>query len=152
MIDPRRPMMHPDPQAINELVRRIVEAVHPRRVILFGSAARGEMGPNSDLDVLVIMPDGTHRRRTTQEVYRRMWGFRLRKRHCRGDRERCARVWYEPLYDDQERFGGGQRTVPCHRINPFQGVYKTGWCVPKAILLWQNSPSQKVLSGKISVS
>jgi predicted nucleotidyltransferase len=71
--------MHPDPQAINELVRRIVEAVHPRRVILFGSAARGEMGPNSDLDVLVIMPDGTHRRRTAQEVYRRLWGFGFAK-------------------------------------------------------------------------
>jgi predicted nucleotidyltransferase len=71
--------MHPDPQAINELVRRIVEAVHPRRVILFGSAARGEMGPNSDLDVLVIMPDGTHRCQTAQEVYRRMWGFGFAK-------------------------------------------------------------------------
>ena len=71
--------MHPDPQAIDELVRRIVEAVHPRRVILFGSAARGEMGPHSDLDVLVIMPDGTHRRRTAQEVYRRMWGFGFAK-------------------------------------------------------------------------
>ena len=49
--------MYPDPQAINELVRRIVEAVHPQRVILFGSAARGEMGPNSDLDVLVMRND-----------------------------------------------------------------------------------------------
>jgi predicted nucleotidyltransferase len=71
--------MHPDPQAIDELVRRIVAAVHPRRVILFGSAARGEMGPNSDLDVLVIMPDGTHRRQTAQEVYRRLWGFGFAK-------------------------------------------------------------------------
>jgi predicted nucleotidyltransferase len=71
--------MYPDPQAIDELVRRIVEAVHPQRVILFGSAARGEMGPHSDLDVLVIMPDGTHRRRTAQEVYRRMWGFGFAK-------------------------------------------------------------------------
>jgi predicted nucleotidyltransferase len=71
--------MHPDPQAINDLVRRIVEAVHPRRIILFGSAARGEMGPNSDLDVLVIMPDGTHRRQTAQEVYRRLWGFGFAK-------------------------------------------------------------------------
>jgi predicted nucleotidyltransferase len=55
--------MHPDPPIIDERVRRIVEAVHPQRIILFGSAARGEMGPNSDLDVLVIMLDGTHRRR-----------------------------------------------------------------------------------------
>jgi len=71
--------MHPDPQTIDELVRRIVEAVQPRRVVLFGSAARGEMGPNSDLDVLVIMPDGTHRRKTAQEIYRRMWGFGFAK-------------------------------------------------------------------------
>ena len=71
--------MHPDPQTIDELVRRIVEAVHPQRVVLFGSAARGEMGPNSDLDVLVIMPAGTHRRKTAQEIYRRMWGFGFAK-------------------------------------------------------------------------
>ena len=35
-----------------------MEAVHPLRIILFGSAARGEMGADSDLDVLVVMPDG----------------------------------------------------------------------------------------------
>ena len=71
--------MHPDPQTIDELVRRIIEAVHPRRIVLFGSAARGEMGPNSDLDVMAIMPDGTHRRKTAQEIYRRMWGFGFAK-------------------------------------------------------------------------
>lgn len=71
--------MYPDPQAIDELVRRVVEAVHPQRIVLFGSAARGEMGPNSDFDVLVIMPDGTHRRRTAQAIYRHMWGFGFAK-------------------------------------------------------------------------
>ena len=70
--------MHPDAHLINELVRRIVEAVHPRR-ILFGSAARGEMGEDSDLDVLVVMPDGTHRRQTAQDIYRHMWGFGVAK-------------------------------------------------------------------------
>jgi hypothetical protein len=34
--------MHPDPQILDQLVQRIVEAVHPLRIILFGSAARGE--------------------------------------------------------------------------------------------------------------
>jgi uncharacterized protein len=53
--------MHPDPQQLQELVRRIVEAVHPLRIILFGSAARGEMGPGSDVDVMVVMPEGTDR-------------------------------------------------------------------------------------------
>jgi predicted nucleotidyltransferase len=58
------------PVILAELVRRIVNAVQPRRIILFGSVARGQMGAHSDLDVLVIMPDGTHRRETTRRVYR----------------------------------------------------------------------------------
>lgn len=65
----------PDPQMLDDLVRRIVEAVHPVRIILFGSAARGEMGPNSDLDVLVIVPDGTHSGHAESAIYRNMWGF-----------------------------------------------------------------------------
>lgn len=57
---------------IDEVVRRIVELVHPRRIILFGSVARGQMGPNSDLDILVVMPDGSHRPRTAQTLYRHL--------------------------------------------------------------------------------
>ena len=60
---------------LDALVGRIVEAVHPTRVILFGSAARNEMGPNSDLDVLVVMPDGVHRRDTSTLVYRSLHRF-----------------------------------------------------------------------------
>ena len=48
--------IQPRQEQLDELVRRIVEAVHPLAVILFGSAARGEMGPDSDLDLLVIAP------------------------------------------------------------------------------------------------
>lgn len=71
--------MKPDPKLIEELVRRILDVVRPLRIILFGSAARGEMGPNSDLDVLVVMPDGIHRRKTAQQIYRHMWGLRFAK-------------------------------------------------------------------------
>ena len=60
---------------LNELVRRIVEAVHPLRIILFGSAARGEAGPDSDLDVLVVMPEGTHRRQTVQYLHTQLFGI-----------------------------------------------------------------------------
>jgi uncharacterized protein len=48
------PESHEDEQPFDELVDRIVSAVSPERVILFGSAARGEMGPDSDLDVLIV--------------------------------------------------------------------------------------------------
>ncbi|MBI3988841.1 MAG: nucleotidyltransferase domain-containing protein [candidate division NC10 bacterium] len=62
--------MQPDPDVITQLVQSIVEAVHPLRIVLFGSAARGEMGTDSDIDVLVVMPEGVHRRRTAQLLYR----------------------------------------------------------------------------------
>ena len=60
---------------VDELVRRIVEEVHPLRIILFGSASRGEVGPNSDTDLLVVMPEGVHRRRTAQLLYQNIRGL-----------------------------------------------------------------------------
>ncbi|MEJ5376515.1 MAG: nucleotidyltransferase domain-containing protein [bacterium] len=53
-------------------MRHIVEAVRPGRIVLFGSAARDQMRPESDLDLLVVMPDGIHRRRTAQAIYRHL--------------------------------------------------------------------------------
>ena len=55
---------------IDRLVEQIVQLAHPLRVVLFGSAARGDMGPESDVDFLVVVPNGTHRRRTAQKLYR----------------------------------------------------------------------------------
>lgn len=45
-------------EAITEITGRIVEARRPVRVYLFGPVARGEEGPDSDLDFLVMVPDG----------------------------------------------------------------------------------------------
>lgn len=59
-----------DQSVIDELVRRIVEAVHPLRIILFGSAARGAVGPHSDIDVMVVMPEGVDRLGTARFIYR----------------------------------------------------------------------------------
>ena len=67
--------MQSDPEVIEQLVRRIIELVQPLRIILFGSAARDEMGPDSDIDVLVVMPEGVHRRRTAQLLYRQIRGL-----------------------------------------------------------------------------
>ena len=69
--------MQPNEQQLNELVRQIIEAVHPLKILLFGSAARGEMGAESDVDLLVIMPEGTHRRHTAQYLYRTIRGVRV---------------------------------------------------------------------------
>lgn len=37
-----------DQEALGEIIRRIVEVARPEKIILFGSAARGEMGPNKE--------------------------------------------------------------------------------------------------------
>jgi len=69
----------PSSALLDEIVRKILEVSKPKRLILFGSAARGEMGQGSDLDLLVIMPDGAHRRRTAQTIYRKLAGLGLAK-------------------------------------------------------------------------
>ncbi len=50
---PEMPLVPP------ELLNRVVEYFHRRRVVLFGSRARGESGPDSDVDLLAIVDDDT---------------------------------------------------------------------------------------------
>ena len=64
---------------LDEVVKRTVKAVQPLRIILFGSAARGTMGQDSDLDLLVVVPDGVHRRQTAQAVYKSLRGIGFAK-------------------------------------------------------------------------
>ena len=41
---------------IREMVNRIVRRFAPEKIILFGSYATGKAGPDSDVDLLVVMP------------------------------------------------------------------------------------------------
>lgn len=43
-------------RAIRTMVRRIVDEFDPEQIILFGSRARGDARPDSDVDLLVVMP------------------------------------------------------------------------------------------------
>jgi len=45
-----------DDPAIEELIQRLVEALGPERIYLFGSRARGDGGPDSDYDLMVVVP------------------------------------------------------------------------------------------------
>ena len=59
---------------LTEVVRRLVKAYRPERVYLFGSVARGDAGPDSDYDLLVVVPDDApseqRRSRLAYEVLR----------------------------------------------------------------------------------
>ena len=63
-----------DDETLREIVRRIVEVADPDRIILFGSAARGQMGPSSDVDLLVVKSGKFNAGELTGKIYVNMIG------------------------------------------------------------------------------
>ena len=55
-------------QAIEEMVRRIVERFDPEKIVLFGSHARGIAGSDSDVDLLVVMTVSGSKREQAVEL------------------------------------------------------------------------------------
>ncbi|MEJ5199957.1 MAG: nucleotidyltransferase domain-containing protein [Anaerolineae bacterium] len=66
-----------DERTIQEITATIVEAVHPEKVILFGSWARGEQNASSDLDLIVIQRTSLPRHRRYAQIRRLFWGLGL---------------------------------------------------------------------------
>jgi predicted nucleotidyltransferase len=63
-----------DPK-LRDAVERLAAAYRPERIYLFGSAARGDAGPDSDYDLLIVVPDDAPReRRDGGMAYRVLWG------------------------------------------------------------------------------
>ena len=67
----------------------LVEAAQPEKIILFGSAARGEMGPDSDVDLLVVK-SGVHRRELAGAALSSARGSRRFRRTSSSSR---PRIW-----------------------------------------------------------
>ncbi len=63
-----------DPLILDEIVHRIVACASPEKIILFGSGARGEMGFNSDIDLLVIKSGEFDAGALTEEIYMQLIG------------------------------------------------------------------------------
>lgn len=67
-------MLEHDP-ILAEIVRRVVAAYEPERVYLFGSKARGENRPDSDYDLLLVVPDDAPPERRDSDLgYRALRG------------------------------------------------------------------------------
>ena len=58
---------------LDDIIGRIVEAVQPERIILFGSAARGDMSRNSDVDLLVVK-EGENAWTVMGRIYENLYG------------------------------------------------------------------------------
>jgi len=61
-------------EKLQEIIRRIVQVAQPEKIILFGSAVRGKMGVNSDVDLLVIKGGEYHQGHLTGEIYMNLHG------------------------------------------------------------------------------
>ncbi len=75
-----------DETVLAEIVRRLVEAVDPDRIVLFGSRARGDSRPDSDLDLLIVKDSAEPRHRRVVPAYRALRGLGIPK----------DIVWYTP--------------------------------------------------------
>jgi predicted nucleotidyltransferase len=59
-------------EAIDEVVQQIAERFHPQKIILFGSYARGEPRPESDVDLLVVMDTPLKESQESLEIRRHL--------------------------------------------------------------------------------
>lgn len=64
-----------DEKLLEMIVSKIVSALHPQRIILFGSLARHEQGAHSDIDLLVIAESTLPRTQRYAQVRRLFWGL-----------------------------------------------------------------------------
>jgi len=63
-------------ELLGEIMRRLVVALHPNRVYLFGSQARGDADGDSDMDLLVVVPDTDTAPRELARLGRKsLWGM-----------------------------------------------------------------------------
>ena len=66
-----------DDEVLREILRRLVAAFQPERVYLFGSKARSEAGPDSDYDLLIVVPDDAPpERKRSRLAYQALRGTR----------------------------------------------------------------------------
>ena len=64
---------------IRTMVERIVNQFSPEKIILFGSRARGQAGPDSDVDLLIVMPVSGSKRHKAIEIGVALHDVRLPK-------------------------------------------------------------------------
>ena len=62
-----------DQALLDEVVRRVVEAADPRKIILFGPAAQGRMEPGADIPLLIVA-ETENQHETAADIYEKLYG------------------------------------------------------------------------------
>ena len=115
---------------LGRMVEVIVREVDPDAVILFGSRARGDAGPDSDVDLLVIDKGDFSMQRSRRLVagwlYRKLAGFGVAK----------DLVLYSK--DEVSRFAGSPNHLVARALREGRWLYRNGsrtsatGCTPKS--------------------
>ena len=64
-----------DNELLDSITEKIVQAIHPCQIILFGSHARNEAGLHSDIDLLIVQESDLSRPQRYAQVRRLFWGM-----------------------------------------------------------------------------
>ena len=64
-----------DEEALQDIVTRLVRAIDPDRIVLFGSRSRGESRPDSDFDLLIVKQSDEPPNRRVVAAYRALSGL-----------------------------------------------------------------------------
>jgi len=76
-VDERLSTEEVTPELVSYVVERIARAIEPVKIIVFGSHARGNSSPESDLDLLVIEDGGDPSRVVRRRIEDLLWGRRF---------------------------------------------------------------------------
>ena len=93
--------MTEDP-VLNEILRRLVDSYAPLQVYFFASKARGDSGPDSDYDPLVVVPDEAPPERKRNRLAHQA----LRGTGVAADALVCTRSYFEPRRSPKDSLPG----------------------------------------------
>ena len=97
---------------LDEVVRRLVAELDPDRIIMFGSRARGDHRPDSDLDLLLVKDSSEPRHRRVIRAYRALRGLGIPK----------DILWYTP--DEVADWAGVVNHVISHALKDGRTLYE----------------------------
>ena len=64
---------------LNEIVEIIVKTVSPKKIVLFGSRARGDNSENSDYDIFILSDSNENEKKITTRVYKQFYEENINK-------------------------------------------------------------------------
>jgi HEPN domain-containing protein/predicted nucleotidyltransferase len=148
---------------IDEMVRRLVERFDPLQVVLFGSHARGEAGPDSDVDLLLVLAEVEHKRKTVVEALNLLADMPVPKdvlvrtpeeiwRECRvpGSVVRNALSEGRVVYERDERPGAAREWLALARGDLEAGeMLRAGGAVPWSIAFHAQQSAEKALKAAL---